>query len=427
MARLAILQVADTGPLESLVVMLRAVGYECALPDERLKATLRRVGCDTVLDVSNLVRGWGYDPPMPLPYAGVADMSRTDAIYVDVKGHRNGPLVERHWPNLRGRVLWYRINGGKPEHVIRRCDDCKRRNAMRERVAEKIIEPTVQQLIDTGILPQPMTKPAVDWPENSLCPRCEDCGDEVNPPCPVLTPNQWYHQWDLRHWRVYRDPETSLASCDVCKTGEAGLDDEACKSYTCWPPFVRFGDYYDKHQRIGFITPRTTASPICLIHNVNGWGYRDLVDPMRGLGVRVYGNGSPDGLINHSTIPQELSSALAMVHLKSSDAPGYAIYECLASACPLICTRRLIWRCRMEGLLVPGETCLVFDRETHEGLTPEDVTSCTAEVAGHLAKLKNQDYNRQIGLAGYNRLREVMWREDRDADGLRKFMRRNFG
>lgn len=29
----AILQVADTGPLESLVVMLRSVGYECFLPD----------------------------------------------------------------------------------------------------------------------------------------------------------------------------------------------------------------------------------------------------------------------------------------------------------------------------------------------------------------------------------------------------------
>lgn len=376
--RRAILQVADTGPLESLVIMLRSVDYECYTPSDELKKELRAVGCDTVLDIRGLVSGMGYTPSMPLPEAGLAMMDDPRVIYVDVKGHRNGSKVVGRWPHLKNRILWYRINGGAPEHVIN----------------------------DRG-----------------------DHGNEVDPPCPVLTPNQWYKEKAVettteanKEWRTYSPAPWSG------------------RAYACWPPFYRQDEYYDKHQRVdgwyrakrGELSLDTIRSlyqpPVCLIHNVGGWGYIDLVDPMRKLGVKFYGTGAPDGLLQHRTIAELLSRSLAMVHLKSNDAPGYAIYECLAAACPLVCTRRLIWRCRMQDLLIPGETCLVFDRETHDGLTPQDVEDCTAEVAKNLEWLKDPEVNRRIGQAGRQRLLEVMWSEgrSRDVESLREFLQRHY-
>lgn len=331
--------------------MLRSVGYECLLPSTALKNELRQLGCDTVLDVDGLVRGMGYDPPMRLPEAPPDLMRRAD-LYVDVKAHRNGPKVWGRWPNLEKRTLWYRINGGQPEHVI---------NAR------------------------------------------GDHGDELNPPCPVLTPNQWY----------------SPLIAEI-----HGICNPIGKAYSCWPPFYRFDEYFAKHGRpfSGY------DSAMCLIHNLSGWGYGALVDNIKKLRVKCYGAGSPDGLIPHSHIPDRLARSVAMVHLKSSDAPGYAIYECLAAACPLICTRRLIWRCRMGELLVPGETCLVFDRETHDGLTEEDVRTCTEEVSKHLDVLRDPETNRRIGMAGHERLKNIMWSEQKHSDvaSLREFMQRNF-
>ena len=373
--KLAILQMADAGPAESTAAMLRAVGYDVLLPGAELRDELKRHCGGLVLAPRDLTRGMGYDP-VDFPEAGVEDMERCD-LYCDVKAHQVYERVVRRWPNLKGRVLWTRINGGRYEHVIRRDD---RGNVI------------------------------------------EDCGDEVNPPCPVLTPNRWY-----AHCPTCADQEAYYntpgrerdAPCPTC--GGSGTPPNF---YAAWPPFVRFGDYYHRHGR-----PESCyQSPVCLIHNVDGWGYRDLVPAVRGLGVRVYGAGSPDGLVAHGGVPDLLSRALCMVHLKSSDAPGYSIYECLAAACPLVCTRRLIWRCKMHDLLVPGETCLVFDRETHEGLSEQDVRECAAEVKGHLERLRDPAENRRIGMAGHNRLKEVMWDANKkeDVESLRAFFERNF-
>ena len=339
MSKLAICQVADTGPLESLVTMLRSSGYECLIPNKQLRAKLREIGCDTVLDIDGLVRGMGYSQPMPLPSASVQQMSEVD-LYVDIKGYRNGPLVWEHWPNLKDKTLWYRINGGKPEnHPV--------------------------------------------------------AGDEINPPCPILTPNLWYR--DKGPWSK--------------------------KAYSFWPPFLRFDDYYVKNGRVsgGY------TDPVCLTHNLAGWGYRLLIEPIRELGVRCYGEGSPDGLIQHSQVAEHLREALCMVHLKSSDAPGYSLYETMAAACPLVVTRRLIWRNRMQDLLEPGVTCLVFDQETEENLSPEDVTECTREVSEALVQLSDPVENERIGKAGHQRLKDVMWNEDKDTKSLAKFMSGMYG
>lgn len=352
--RRALLQVADTGPLESLVVMLRAVGYECYLPSDELRSELRELG-GLVLAPRDLQRGMGYEKPMELPEA---DSVRGVDLFVDVKAHQTHDRLVREYPNLEKRVLWYRINGGRPEVV-------------------------------------------------------PGCGDEVDPPCPVLTPNQWYKLAGEPTWS--REEYTWIGS-NVPTPWRKGLREG--RFYVCWPPFRRFHLYGPREQ------PRT--APICLVHNVNGWGYGALVPSVRDLGVKVYGDRSPDGLLHHATARHLLKSALAYVHLKSNDAPGYALYEALASACPVVCTRRLVWRCRMHELLAADDTCLVFDRETHDGLSAEDVENCTTEVARHLDRLADSAESLRIGNAGQSRLRKLMWDEKRDAQSFADFLARNF-
>ena len=363
MIKKAILQVADTGPLESLVLMLRSVGYECFLPNDGIKSELRGLNCECVLDISSLVENWGYTQPMELSVANKAMMQTAD-LYVDVKAHRNYDKVVKRWPNLSNKVLWYRINGGEPEHVIRR-----------------------------------------DAEGNVT----EDYGDERNPPCPVLTPNLWYKQYSGS------DPGEAIVDCDSIPITR--------KAFACYPPFYRFDDYYTKHRRAHLYD-----APICLIHNLAGWGYAKLIERIRALGVRCHGRSSPDGLIPHGEVARELYSALAMVHLKSSDAPGYALYEGIAAGCPLVVSKRLIWRNRMEELLIPEETCLVFDRETHDGLTDQDVDECETAVKIALERLRDPVLNERIGMAGRARLQELMWdaRRPSDLTSLQLFMERTF-
>lgn len=334
--KIAICQVADTGPLESLVTMLGSVGYKCVLPNSELRSMLVKLGCDTVLSVEQLVDSMGYERPIPLEKVGPEYMKSAD-LYVDVKAYRNGPKVWKQWSNLRNKTLFYRINGGKPEITSK--------------------------------------------------------GDEIDLPCPILTPNRWYET--KGPWSHH--------------------------SYTCWPPFLRFNDYR--------VRKHPVTSPVCLIHNVRGWGYRDLVDVARAeCKIKIYGRSSPDGLISHSAVPEMLSQAICMVHLKSNDAPGYALYEALAASCPLAVTKRLIWRCRMEDLFTSGLNCLTFDRRTHNSLTESDVKECTREIKEALTQLSDPSENKRIGEAGHNRLKEIMWstKNPDDVGSLQKFMDKCF-
>ena len=338
MSKLAICQVADQGPFESLAMMLKEAGYELAFPDGALSRKLRSIGCDLILEVDDLVRGMGYERPFVTTTVGSQAMSGAD-LFVDVKAHKDYGRLVAEWPNLDGKILYYRINGCQPE------------------------------ITQKG-------------------------GDEINLPCPILTPNLWYKQ-------------------------EGPWSD---KAYAMWPPFYRWGDYLDRHGRVG----GGYSSPICLIHNIVGWGYGNLIDGVRSLGVRCYGAGSPDGLVRHEDIPEILSSAICMVHLKSSDAPGYALYEAVAANCPLVVSRRLIWRCQMQELFIPGETCYVFDRETHDGLSSEDVLHFTVEIKEALSRLEDPAENSRIATNARARLQELMWRADRDGQGFKDFMNRAF-
>lgn len=359
MSKTAILNVADTGPLESLAVMLKAIEWRVLLPSESLKNKLREIGCDTVLNVADLVKSGSYEEPDAPLFEGLAYtddmriMNGGQFVLFDVKAHRNFSKIKAAWP--QAKVCWYRINGGKPEHVV---------NAR------------------------------------------GDMGDEVNPPCPIVTPNMWYSN------KFIHNEEEGWGAAPPWRD----------RSYACWPPFHRLADHASKSRLPG-------QPPICLIHNLQGWGYGALIENFKRLGIKLYGEGSPDGLLKHSEVPDVLSKALAYVHLKSNDAPGYALYEALAAGCPVICTRRLIWRCRMQDLLIPGKTCLVFDRETHEGLTADDVWNCTNEVSNHLEWLKVPEVNLSIGMAGREKLKEVMWSKTNigHVSSFAEFMDKHFG
>lgn len=365
----AIINMADQGPTESLIIMLRAIGWNCTYPSAALRDSLRRAGCDTVLEIRNLVDNWGYEPPIRLPESTEKMLVEGSCVLVDVKAHRNYSKIVAKWPAMRDQVLWMRINGGQPEHVK----------------------------LSTGF----------------------DCGDETNPPCPIITPNQWYKEGGL--W-----------------TG---------KEYVMWPPFYRFDEYFDKNGREtmmqydskelansrGYVNYHTYKDiywkpPVCLIHNLAGWGYGMMERHMKELAIMLYGRGSPDGLANHSRIPEMLSRALAMVHLKSSDAPGYALYEAIAAKCPIICSRRLIWRNNMQELLIPNETCLVFDKETHDPLDESSARFLAKEIKDNLKILSNPKENIAFGERAYFRLKDIMWSEEnpKDKESLYTFMKRHF-
>jgi hypothetical protein len=363
----AVCQVGHPASLESLVVMLEAVGVRCVLPSNALYDRLRGLGCDTVVDPLGMADGWGYDLGVKLDQVGEKVMADPETVYVDVKAHRNGPKVWGKWRNLKRRTLWYRINGGEPADV-------------------------------------------------------PDKGSELNPGCPVLTPNLWYQEFKAPPTNPL--PATTLA-----------------RSYACWPPFLKW-DTFEASGRSsatswshGYYAP-----PVCILHNATGWGYGEVLDSLRqDVGLRCYGGyGSPDSLMPHRSLPDVYHSALALVHLKSNDAPGYALYEAMASGCPVILPRRFNVRCRTWDLFEEGATCLMYDFATEGALpevepyreryTPVDVKDCVREIREALDQLTDPTLNRKIGEAGRERLRSLLWdpRKEKDVESLRSFLDRCF-
>ncbi len=314
--KLAILNAADTGATESTAFMLEQAGYEVRLPTEELLAELRRVGLENVLSVPDLVRDWGYAEPRVPRTAGVTDMHLAD-LFVDTKAHVNHERVVKVWQNLKNKVLWLCLNGGDP---MKRTD-------------------------------------GLPW---------------ADPPCPVLTHNQWYKN----------------------RPG-------AC---VCFPPYRRSGEV---------LPTKPVDSPICLVHNVARWGYGGSLPRLRMKGVRFYGGGDGNEcLLPHAKVLQTLASSQYLLHLKKGDTVGYAMVEAMDLLVPFVCTQEYVRECRLEELLVPGKTCLTFDPENPDSL--EEVNRSLANARTILA------------LDARNRYRELAWQADRDLAGFLEFLGRHF-
>jgi len=90
-------------------------------------------------------------------------------------------------------------------------------------------------------------------------------------------------------------------------------------------------------------------------------GYGEIVDRCtENLNVKCFGKGSPHGQIRHSEVPYKVATGKALVHLKSVDCPGWALYEALLGGCPVITGRFLNSRMLAYELLEHDKTCLEF-------------------------------------------------------------------
>lgn len=337
MSKLAILQMSDTPQIESSALQLRYGGYEVKVCSSNLRDHLKRMGCDTVTPVAQMVN-IGYDElDTNIGEASVQEWENCD-LYCEIK-YRNLQKVWQRYPDMKRRSVWWRVNGARPEN-------------------------------------------------------CEAGGEEINVECPVIGANLWYGT-----------PEYNPYG----------------RNYTFWPPYARSGDF-DIEKRV--TDPAQYTNPFCLCHGIQGWGFKEIIPECQAMGVTIHGIATPDDIIPHRYIPKKVSTAIAMVHLKSVDCPGWAIYEAMLGGCPLICGRLLINRMLGWDLFVENETCLAFGLpgdETGRGDMAFD--QCIMEIRSHLDRLRDPAENQRIGRNAREKLLDLMWREDRDGEALKKFLR----
>lgn len=376
--KLAILQMSDTPQIESTAVMLRYAGYEVKVCGKPLRERLRQIGCDTVLAVSQM-RALGYDPlEEGISEASVSDMLTCD-LFVEIKV-RNVEKITREWPRLKGKIAWWRVNGAQPE----------------------------------------------------ICPNG---GNEVALVCPVITACLWYGT--PRYYQDKGEKPRQAQSClehlanrpvalsdlralsNSAQTGSNGM------AYTFWPPYPRSA-VYDSIERSRLVE---FTDPFCICYNVKAWGYGEIIDQCVDLlGVKMFGNGSPAGQIPHSQVPSIVSTGKALVHLKSVDCPGWALYEAILGGCPVITGRLLNSRMLAYDLLEDGVTCLEFGvpASLEYGRGNVALSQCFEDITDALLRLGNPSENSRIGQAGKERLNRLMWNTERDGESFKEFMERWF-
>lgn len=381
--KLAIMQNADTPQLESSAEQLRSAGYELRHCGPDLRRELQRIGCDTVLAPESMY-SLGYDRlDGSVPAATLEDVERCD-LFCEIKV-RNVDKIRNRWPRLQDRICWWRVNGAQPE-------------------------------------------------------ICDKGGDEVNLTCPVITACMWYGTETYRYGLERHDDGTP---CYVKKVdsqlkavhehpqneprrdhGKVTLGDNGL-AYVMWPPYTRRRDYdvVDRKHLTRYFPPYS------LCHWGRNWGFGPIVDDCVKLGVRFFGNASPAGQIQHSQVCMIAGSSLCLLHLKSVDCPGWALYEAMLAGCPVVTPRLMRTRMLADDLLVHGQTCLEYGvpASLEYGRGPMEYELCMDDIRQALEDLADPETNRRIGEAGRNRLNELIWRPDRDGDGFRAFCERHWG
>lgn len=382
--KLAILQMGDTPQIESTAVMLRHAGYEVKVCGKRLRNELQRVGCDTIISVSQMI-GMGYDElENGIEEASLHDMDVCD-LFIEIK-IRNVDKITARWPRLKGRIAYWRVNGSQPE----------------------------------------------------ICPKG---GDEVNLVCPIITACLWYgttryyryenstqvEQHNLAQMDMVNNPppETSYQDLlDIHEDAVGGMHGHGM-AYTFWPPYPRHKEY-DEQDRTGLGDVLNFDDPYCMCYVVRAWGYGEIISEVQDLGVKFYGDMA--GRVKHGDVPGIAGKAKALVHMKAVDCPGWALYEAMLSGCPVIVGRMLNARMLAYSLLEDEETCLEFGVHcSHEyGRGDTKQQQCLADIKVALDRLSDPAENYRIGQAGKKRLNELMWNPERDGDSFIAFCEKWF-
>lgn len=392
--KLAILQNGDEPQVRSTAAMMAAAGYEVRTCGPEILAALRAAGCDSLYSTAHM-EALGYDRCEGIQQAGMADLLTCD-LFMEIKV-RNVAKIVAKWPRLRGRIAWLRVNGSQPE-------------------------------------------------------ICEKGGDEVNLPCPVITACMWYGTERYRgkvnnlcplsfqHLphdacdgfplsdRQKQAEQEHLASNAARDPGPVTLGDNGM-AYVCWPPYPRSAEY-DRvnRERIRKANGNNTP-PYCLAHSAPAWGYGQIVQQCVEMGIRVFGNNAPHGQVSHREVVGITERALCLVHLKSVDCPGWALYEAILAGCPVVTGRLLNSRMLAGALLEHGETCLEFGvpASLDYGRGDMDFPKCLANIKEALERLRDPAENIRVGENGRRRLNELLWTAGKDGPGFKAFMERHFG
>lgn len=195
-----------------------------------------------------------------------------------------------------------------------------------------------------------------------------------------------------------------------------------------WPPFDNVHGLVPRPERMEF------DPPLALLHAAHNWGFGHILQQVIDQAdLRVYGSyGSPMGIIRNDKLGEYLSTALAFVHPKASDAPGYALYEAFASAVPVVATQLLVERMRMQDLFEDEKTCLLWGKTSYvvEGdriieFMEREKDVMIAEICASLERLKDPVLNSRIGMMGYKRWRALTeWTPEKQA-AFGEFLKKN--
>lgn len=188
------------------------------------------------------------------------------------------------------------------------------------------------------------------------------------------------------------------------------------------------------------LAPRETPGkepPMGLLHNAWNWGFGSILDQVVKLtGLRVYGAyRSPMGVIRNDRVGEYLSKSLCFIHMKANDCPGWATYEAFATATPLVITKLFVTRMKFGELYEDGETCLMWGKTSFEQ-DPKDeriikefidreAPRMVEEICEAVEKLKDPEYNRKIGMQGYERWKKLTAWAPAKVDQFRNFFKQN--
>lgn len=162
-----------------------------------------------------------------------------------------------------------------------------------------------------------------------------------------------------------------------------------------------------------------TEPPIDLLHNAYNWGFGShLNNIIEKTGLRVFGSyGSPMGIIHNDQVEEYLHNTTAFVHIKSSDCPGWALWEAFATGTPVVVPSLFIKRMHFEDLYIDGETCLTWGDNLFEDILHEpgvfkefidrEMPKAIEELASKVELLKDPEYNTKIGMGGHNKWKEL--------------------